>query len=57
MKFDIIERFVSLLIRPKNPLRARQGHKIGNKYFYCIQGVIRVNYVKKYTIRNRLLKI
>jgi dTDP-4-dehydrorhamnose 3,5-epimerase-like enzyme len=27
-------------------LRAWQGHKIDNKYFYCVQGLTRVHYVK-----------
>lgn len=46
MKFDGIERFYIISNSEENPLRAWQGHKIDNKYFYCIQGVIRVHYVK-----------
>lgn len=46
MKFDVIERFYIISNSAENPLRAWQGHKIDNKYFYCIQGVIRVYYVK-----------
>lgn len=46
MKFDTIERFYIISNSAKNSLRAWQGHKIDNKYFYCIQGVIRVYFVK-----------
>jgi dTDP-4-dehydrorhamnose 3,5-epimerase-like enzyme len=46
MKFDAIERFYIISNSAENPLRAWQGHKMDNKYFYCIQGVIRVHYVK-----------
>jgi dTDP-4-dehydrorhamnose 3,5-epimerase-like enzyme len=46
MKFDAIERFYIISNSVENPLRAWQGHKIDHKYFYCIQGVIRVHYVK-----------
>jgi dTDP-4-dehydrorhamnose 3,5-epimerase-like enzyme len=46
MKFDAIERFYIISNSAENPLRAWQGHKIDHKYFYCIQGVIRVHYVK-----------
>jgi dTDP-4-dehydrorhamnose 3,5-epimerase-like enzyme len=46
MKFDAIERFYIISNSAENPLRAWQGHKIDNKYFYCIQGVIKVHYVK-----------
>jgi dTDP-4-dehydrorhamnose 3,5-epimerase-like enzyme len=46
MKFDAIERFYIISNSAENPLRAWQGHKIDNKYFYCIQGVIRVHYVR-----------
>jgi dTDP-4-dehydrorhamnose 3,5-epimerase-like enzyme len=46
MKFDTIERFYIIRNSDENRLRAWQGHKIDNKYFYCIQGVIRVHYVK-----------
>jgi dTDP-4-dehydrorhamnose 3,5-epimerase-like enzyme len=46
MKFDAIERFYVISNSAENHLRAWQGHKIDNKYFYCIQGVIRVHYVK-----------
>lgn len=46
MKFETIERFYIISNSAKNPLRAWQGHKIDNKYFYCIQGSIKVHYVK-----------
>ncbi|CAN1542752.1 dTDP-4-dehydrorhamnose 3,5-epimerase-related [Flavobacteriaceae bacterium] len=46
MKFETIERFYIISNSAESPLRAWQGHKIDNKYFYCIQGVIRVHYVK-----------
>jgi dTDP-4-dehydrorhamnose 3,5-epimerase-like enzyme len=46
MEFDTIERFYIISNSTENPLRAWQGHKIDNKYFYCIQGVIKVHYVK-----------
>lgn len=46
MKFDAIARFYIISNSAENPLRAWQGHKIDNKYFYCIQGAIRVYYVK-----------
>jgi dTDP-4-dehydrorhamnose 3,5-epimerase-like enzyme len=46
MKFDAIERFYIINNSAEHPLRAWQGHKIDNKYFYCIQGVIKVYYVK-----------
>lgn len=46
MKFDAVERFYIISNSVENPLRAWQGHKIDNKYFYCLQGLIRVHYVK-----------
>jgi dTDP-4-dehydrorhamnose 3,5-epimerase-like enzyme len=46
MKFDAIERFYIISNSAENPVRAWQGHKIDNKYFYCIQGAIRVHFVK-----------
>lgn len=46
MKFDKIERFYIISNTTENPLRAWQGHKIDNKYFYCVQGTIKVHYVK-----------
>jgi dTDP-4-dehydrorhamnose 3,5-epimerase-like enzyme len=46
LKFDAIERFYIISNSAKNPLRAWHGHKIDNKYFYCIKGVIKVHYVK-----------
>ena len=46
MKFDEIVRFYILSNSEQQPLRAWQGHKIDNKYFYCVQGVIRVHFVK-----------
>lgn len=46
MKFEDIERFYIISNSAENPLRAWQGHKIDNKYFYCIQGTIKVHFVK-----------
>ncbi len=46
MKFDVIERFYVISNSAENPLRAWQGHKLDNKYFYCIQGTIKVHFVK-----------
>ncbi|HKO75783.1 MAG TPA: hypothetical protein VJU52_01115 [Flavobacterium sp.] len=46
MKFDTIERFYIISNSAENPLRAWQGHKIDNKYFCCIQGTVKVHYVK-----------
>jgi dTDP-4-dehydrorhamnose 3,5-epimerase-like enzyme len=46
MKFDAIVRFYIISNSEEHPLRAWQGHKIEHKYFYCIQGVIRVYYIK-----------
>jgi dTDP-4-dehydrorhamnose 3,5-epimerase-like enzyme len=46
MKFAAIERFYIISNSAENPVRAWHGHKIDNKYFYCIQGVIKVHYVK-----------
>ena len=46
MKFDAIKRFYIISNSAENPLRAWQGHKIDNKYFYCIQGVLKVHFVK-----------
>ena len=46
MEFDTIERFYIISNSAENALRAWQGHKIDNKYFYCIQGIIKVHYVK-----------
>lgn len=46
MKFDTIERFYIISNSVENPLRAWQGHKIDNKYFYCIQGTVKVHFVK-----------
>lgn len=46
MKFDAVQRFYIISNSAEKPLRAWQGHKIDNKYFYCIQGVIKVHYVK-----------
>jgi dTDP-4-dehydrorhamnose 3,5-epimerase-like enzyme len=46
MEFDTIERFYIISNSTENPLRAWQGHKIDNKYFYCILGIIKVHYVK-----------
>jgi dTDP-4-dehydrorhamnose 3,5-epimerase-like enzyme len=46
LKFDAIERFYIISNSAEKPLRAWQGHKIDNKYFYCMQGVIKVHYVK-----------
>jgi dTDP-4-dehydrorhamnose 3,5-epimerase-like enzyme len=46
MKFDAVSRFYIISNSKECPLRAWQGHKIENKYFYCIQGVVKVHYVK-----------
>jgi dTDP-4-dehydrorhamnose 3,5-epimerase-like enzyme len=46
MKFDAIERFYIISNSAENSLRAWQGHKIDNKYFYCVQGTVKVHYVK-----------
>lgn len=46
MKFDDIVRFYIISNSEEQPLRAWQGHKIDNKYFYCVQGAIRVHFVK-----------
>jgi len=46
MNFDAIERFYIIENSEENPLRAWQGHRIDNKYFYCLQGVIKVHFVK-----------
>lgn len=45
-KFDEIERFYIICNSDEHPLRAWQGHKIDNKFFYCIQGKVRVHFVK-----------
>lgn len=46
LKFDVIERFYIISNSDEQPLRAWQGHKIDNKFFYCIQGKVRVQFVK-----------
>ena len=46
MVFDDIVRFYIISNSEEQPLRAWQGHKIDNKYFYCVQGSIRVHFVK-----------
>jgi dTDP-4-dehydrorhamnose 3,5-epimerase-like enzyme len=46
MVFEDIVRFYIISNSEEQPLRAWQGHKIDNKYFYCVQGKIRVHYVK-----------
>lgn len=46
MQFDAIERFYIISNSDEQPLRAWQGHKIDNKFFYCIQGKVRVQFVK-----------
>jgi dTDP-4-dehydrorhamnose 3,5-epimerase-like enzyme len=46
MKFDAVARFYIISNSEECPLRAWQGHKIENKFFYCIQGTIKVHYVK-----------
>ncbi len=46
MVFDEIVRFYIISNSEEQPLRAWQGHKIDNKYFYCVQGSIRVHFVK-----------
>jgi len=45
-KFDTVERFYIIENSEENPVRAWQGHKIDHKYFYCLQGVVKVHYVK-----------
>jgi dTDP-4-dehydrorhamnose 3,5-epimerase-like enzyme len=46
MKFDTVERFYIISNSAEQPLRGWHGHKIDNKYFYCIQGAVKVHYVK-----------
>ncbi len=46
MVFEEIVRFYIISNSEEQPLRAWQGHKTDNKYFYCVQGAIRVHYVK-----------
>ena len=46
MVFDAIVRFYIISNSVEYPLRAWQGHRIDNKYFYCVQGSIRVHIVK-----------
>lgn len=46
MVFDAIVRFYIISNSEEQPLRAWQGHRIDNKYFYCVQGSIRVHFVK-----------
>ncbi|WP_244530676.1 WxcM-like domain-containing protein [Flavobacterium succinicans] len=46
MVFEDIVRFYIISNSEEHPLRAWQGHKIDNKFFYCVQGGIRVHYVK-----------
>lgn len=44
--FPDIQRFYVISNTENHPIRAWQGHKLDNKYFYCIQGVFRISYVK-----------
>lgn len=46
MVFDAIVRFYIISNSEEQSLRAWQGHKLDNKYFYCVQGAIRVHFVK-----------
>ncbi len=46
MVFDAIVRFYIISNSEEQSLRAWQGHRIDNKYFYCVQGSIRVHFVK-----------
>lgn len=46
MVFEDIVRFYIISNSEAHPLRAWQGHKIDNKYFYCVQGAISVHFVK-----------
>ncbi len=45
-KFDVIERFYIICNSAEHPLRAWQGHKMDNKFFYCIQGKVKIHFVK-----------
>lgn len=45
-KFDIIERFYIICNSDEYPLRGWHGHKIDNKFFYCVHGKVRVHFVK-----------
>ncbi len=45
-KFDTIERFYIISNSLENPVRAWQGHKLDNKNFLCIAGVVKVCFVK-----------
>lgn len=45
-KFDVIERFYIICNSAEHPLRAWQGHKIDSKFFYCIQGRVKIHFVK-----------
>ena len=44
--FDVIERFYIICNSAEHPIRAWQGHKIDNKFFYCVQGKVKVHFVK-----------
>jgi dTDP-4-dehydrorhamnose 3,5-epimerase len=44
--FPYIQRFYIISNSKDHPLRAWQGHKLNNKYFYCIQGAFRISYFK-----------
>ena len=46
MVFEEIVRFYIISNSEEQPLRAWQGHRMDNKYFYCVQGQIRVHFVK-----------
>ena len=45
-KFTEIERFYILKNSEAHPLRAWQGHKLDNKYFYCIAGSFKIYFVR-----------
>jgi dTDP-4-dehydrorhamnose 3,5-epimerase-like enzyme len=45
-KFDSINRFYIICNSDTQPFRGWQGHKIDNKFFYCVQGKVKVHFVK-----------
>jgi dTDP-4-dehydrorhamnose 3,5-epimerase len=59
MKFDSITRFYIINNSINHPVRAWQGHKIDNKYFYCVKGIVKVHYVKvdNWELPSRDLKV
>ena len=44
--FNDIERFYIVSNSNNHPVRAWQGHKIEVKNFYCIQGSVKIYYIK-----------